>query len=300
MSMVAYGFLAVLVARAISSPKRWIVYAAAAFLILMIAFSRLYLGAHWPSDVVGGLSLGLAFVCALSIAHYQHASPAPRGIAVAALVALSLGGGWHVFESYSADLERYAYRAQTNRMDADAWWTGNWRELPAYRLDLEGDLEQPLNVQWAGPLETLHQRLLEHGWQQAVEVDSRSVLRWLEPDPAIETLPMLPQVHDGRHETLRMVYPLGDDSEQVVLRLWDTGTRLDPGGRVLWAGTVSVRGPGHILMLTLPVERGKFQLAIDRLKDSLDAGATRTVIRAEPAETGRAAWNGRVLLARDA
>jgi len=43
-------------------------------LILLIGVSRIYLGAHWPSDVLGGYALGVAY-CSLATAVYGWMEP---------------------------------------------------------------------------------------------------------------------------------------------------------------------------------------------------------------------------------
>ncbi|HZB35916.1 MAG TPA: phosphatase PAP2 family protein [Gaiellaceae bacterium] len=63
MSLAVYGTLGFIAARHLPRVRaRIAVLAAAASLVLLIGFSRLYLGVHFLTDVVAGFSLGLAWV----------------------------------------------------------------------------------------------------------------------------------------------------------------------------------------------------------------------------------------------
>jgi len=60
---VLYMFIAYLVASKLTgNAQRWIVAAAAFLFVLLIGVSRVVLGAHYPSDVIGGYALGLIWL----------------------------------------------------------------------------------------------------------------------------------------------------------------------------------------------------------------------------------------------
>lgn len=67
-SICFYGMLAYIITRNIKSKKRRIfLISTLIFYTLLIGFSRIYLGVHWPSDVIGGYIIGMAWLYACII-----------------------------------------------------------------------------------------------------------------------------------------------------------------------------------------------------------------------------------------
>ena len=62
--VVFFGLMVYLIAMASSRRRRWRALACliAAVPVLVVAFSRLYLDKHWLSDLVGGLTIGAAYL----------------------------------------------------------------------------------------------------------------------------------------------------------------------------------------------------------------------------------------------
>ena len=270
-STVAHGFLGVLIAREIDAAKRWLVYATVAVIVAAIAFSRLYLGAHWLSDVLGGLTLGLAWVSLLGIAYRRHpAAPiAPGRLAAVALATLLLAGGWNSATHFQADLHRYAPQRQTVGVAADDWWSGAWERLPAHRDDLLNEHSHPLTVQYAGAPELLADHLRAAGWRDPVLLDGTSWLRWLGGAQAGEEVPFPPQVHDGRNERLLLLNPT--PRGLLVLRLWPTDLRLSPAGTPLWIGNVALAELHRPLgAVAVPRTVGGFTDGLKQLYTDLD------------------------------
>jgi len=78
-ALMFYGFLAFLAGTHVHSDYGRLWVGALPLLILLISWSRIYLGAHWFSDVVGGLAGGSFFLLLMALL-YRH-------LAVAEIVA---------------------------------------------------------------------------------------------------------------------------------------------------------------------------------------------------------------------
>jgi undecaprenyl-diphosphatase len=78
-NVVLYGFLGFLICREIRPARRVPIALAAGLLVILIAFSRLYLCAHWVSDVIGGLAFGTAWLAVVGFS-YLRKRPEPVGL----------------------------------------------------------------------------------------------------------------------------------------------------------------------------------------------------------------------------
>ena len=89
---VTLGVLAVLASHGLRSWGKAVVFAAAGIAVIAIAYSRIYLGAHWMSDVLGGFLFGAVMIAAFGIA--IEAVPSrriqPLGLTLVALLAFCL------------------------------------------------------------------------------------------------------------------------------------------------------------------------------------------------------------------
>ncbi|MFZ1640257.1 MAG: VTT domain-containing protein [Candidatus Contendobacter sp.] len=285
---LVFGFLAVLIAREIPLARRWIVYLAAAFMIVPIAFARLYLGMHWLTDTLAGLCLGLIWVAALGLAYNRHTTVAVnwRGLLTYSVIVLLATDLLHVGADFRADLQRYQPRATEQVLTRAAWWEQDWRRLPQQRRDFGGQHRQDFVLQWVATRDELEKRLLEAGWQLAPAADLKSMLLWLSPQVALWELPVLPQIHDGSEDDLTLVRYGDDPNTRWLLRFWDVGARLREGaGLPIWVGSVSRQKlEPRMRLFTFAVDDPQTHAPVDLLAPAWQGLQTRVVTGSDPDE----------------
>ena len=272
MSVVVYGFLSVLLLRSLPSRWRWLPFVLALGASLLIAFSRIYLGAHWLSDILGGVALGWIWVTLLGVV-YVHRTPNRssgqdlRLLAGTALLALLLAGSWHISRQHMVDMDRYQVRTPIQVLSLDDWLNQGYQQLPQWRYTLLGDREQPLTLQVAGKLDKLAAQLKGKGWRESKGLNFKQLLNPFVSGIDIADLPLLPRLSDGREEALLMVKPMPES--RMVIRLWPTSFRLD-NGSPLWVGTVeSEIAKSLAKILTLPLGKNDYDAALNLLKKDI-------------------------------
>ena len=249
-SIVLYGFLAFLLARGRSTRAQIVLALAAALAIGLVAFSRLYLGAHWLSDVLASLSLGTAWVALLAVAYTRRGRDErvpSRALLYTALATLAVAGALQVSSHHSVDLARYAREAPTPAVLLSDWRGAGWQRLPAHRTEIDGEADEPMALQWAAPAERIAAALATAGWRVPAPWTSRAALLWLLPSTPIGQLPVLAKFQQGEPPRLTFEKAL-DDHHRLVIRLWATADRVDTASgppSPLWLGMATLERAEH-------------------------------------------------------
>jgi len=250
---VVYGFLAVVLAGGMTPTWRWLPYAWAGILITLVSTSQLYFGAHRLTDVLGSLTLGVAWVATLGLAYRRHRKSETtwHRLGVIALGTFAVAFGLQSILSQGPDSALRDRSPAVTVITADDWRAGAWRILPQARDDLRKTGRHPLNLQYAGRLDDLRGRLADRGWEPGAGLSWSTAIKLLSPSLPLAKLPVIPHVHGGRHEALALVKPSAGN-RRLVLRLWATNYRID-GEMPLWIGNVTAQHKRVVLdLLAVP------------------------------------------------
>ncbi len=240
LSTAVPGLLAFLLARRAPPRIQALTAAVTASAVVLVALSTLVLGTQRLSQVLAGISLGLAWVafCALVVTQWQLDERLQPGrlalLAVATAVVVMFA--WHGGRGSAAERLALA-RPVPTVLSASDWAQTAWQTIALRRRELDGDREERFGVQWACTEPELDRALRAAGWQPAAPWTLRSVLGALSGVEDLRAAPVLPRFDRGMPSALAFVRPAGADRREV-LRCWRSAAVLAEGQQTqpIWYG----------------------------------------------------------------
>lgn len=305
LSVVFYGFIAALIAQYCTLAKRKIIYWIASAICLWVFFSRLYLGAHWLTDVLASLFLGVTLILCTLLSYRSRPHPIlpyKRFLFVASITILIIWIGYTSFQfrSLQQDYALYWPKVTTNQV---SWWKSQHQAIPLYVISRTGSPKEVLNIQWIGDLNTIKQQLASKGWVSHSTGNSiKGAFHRLSTQNNTQ-LPLLPALYQNRAPLLLMT-KFDQNHQQLNLMLWESNVTLTDTQQLLWLGALFYYLPHpHKGLIPKPPTsiRSLYDQALNILVGDIAGHSLKIVTipaSQQPPAMNSLPWNGKLLLIR--
>jgi hypothetical protein len=246
LTIALYGFLCVLFAQGMGkTARKWIKYAVSSITFLVV-FSRLYLGAHWLSDIIGSVLLGLICLMLVTLSYHRQEVPKIPSLKLFGVAVLTLIISTTVYFLTCHQRDQYNYQLYwpSQTMAVNNWWQQEASPV-IYRTDRFNEPDEVLNIQWLGKLATIEKKLAAQGWYKVPKTNLNEIINRIAAKDRRQQLPLLSNLYNDRSPSLVMVKKTEDEDLLVVLRLWHSGYTLMQPDMHLWYGSINYNKLWH-------------------------------------------------------
>ena len=202
------------------------------FLILMVAISRLYIGAHWWPDVVAGVSLGTGIIY---ITNGISLSCNPKAklhvlfvilalISFIAIVNIRVNNGYYDF----------FFKNKIINISKNQWLNNNY--APIYIKNRFNKPIEPININWIGHKKNIIKELNSSGWTCNQWPGSwLDRLNSISKTSNLKFLPALPKLVNNKPPVI--IATKNYNSKLIVITLWPSD--INVASDRLYIGNVS-------------------------------------------------------------
>lgn len=291
LAMTFYSFLAVLTGHELTKEYKSVPYIIATSIAIAVGLSRLYLGAHWLTDVIGGLLLGISWTLLMTILYRRKPIddiPINQLIVMSSMVTLLIAIVFGAFQ-FNNLYQRYQPQHPIKTVTFNNWWDRQ-NKITLYRISPIGRPTQALNVQWLDHIGNIKRLLEKQGWRS---LPTRISLI------GKHQLPMLPKLFLNKPPVLVMETPKSA-KKPAILRLWASYVTVHGSFASLWIGEINYRLPaGYHLSLLHKRAPKIYQGATNALTPELANQTWKIVVvpkQDQPEIMRRIIWNGKLIL----
>jgi len=224
LSTTILGISVLLLVHPLSDAYRRIAYLTTAVVIALIALSRVYLLAHWPSDVLAGLLFGGSLVFAMAFLLHGRPLRLPFGkLAVIFGVIFLTVYPARLYYGYADASKQYIAPAPPIALDRDDWLESDWERLPPSRILLDGDAGEPILIQTDLPLSDILTALTSSGWEQQESSRLDELLNSILPSKGTLSTHLARPLTNSGKSPLATLVRLDDTfgGRRIVLWLWE-------------------------------------------------------------------------------
>lgn len=243
LSMTVYMGLAFIVASNLKNKSyNVLIYGLALALTFMVGISRVYLGAHWFTDIVAGWLLSAAILMFIIIAYQRKAEKPLYAFGILLVSLLTLVLSYSVYHHYHFTQLQKSYELidwPKASIAQKVWWQ-NDGGLPAYQVSLFGIPSTYINIEWAGDLNQIKDTLLEEGWSNPPARNWISTLHRITDISSSQYLPLISPQYLNHQPQLILTRQINPKKGFLVLRLWDSNRRIKETNTPIWVGNVGV------------------------------------------------------------